>query len=333
MMDRFLLLFSSALFTFGYFSPHFQKNPPPVALNSPLQDSLLVKKEDAAKSDSLFQLFLKGGGGAPSPNSNVARGDSTTSAKADPNHAAVTLTAKTDTAVAKKDWVPGQVDTTILKEIAAGMVRVAGGTFTMGCKEGYCDVWVLPAHTVTLTDFKIGKFLITQKQWQAIMDTNPSAFKGCPDCPVEKVSWNDIQQFIARLNQLTGKKYRLPTEAEWEFAAKGGIKSRGYKFTGATYSIGWIQENSNGRTHPVGQKSLNELGLFDMMGNVWEWCADRYGPYKAGSVKNPLGPETGNNRVIRGCGWKVTVQTCSLIMRSPQAPDMRTNDVGFRLAE
>jgi len=237
-----------------------------------------------------------------------------------------------DTLLAKTDSTIKIADTAILKTIDTGMVRVLGGTFVMGGKENNFDVWSIPAHTVTVNNFRISKYLVTQAIWTAIMDTNPSAFKNCPQCPVEKVSWNDVQKFIARLNQLTGLKYRLPTEAEWEYACHGGVKTRGYKYAGATYPIGWSQENSGGRTHPVAQRVDNELGLFDMMGNVWEWCADWYGPYKKDALKNPTGPATGTNRVIRGCAWNVTVQAARIIMRSPQAPDMRTSDVGFRLA-
>jgi sulfatase modifying factor 1 len=242
------------------------------------------------------------------------------------------IVAARDSALAMRDSLPMVVDTNILKTIDTGMARVLGGTFTMGCKESNCGIWAVPAHTVTVSDFKISKYLVTQAQWTAIMGKNPSAFKGCGKCPVEKVSFTDVQKFIARLNQLTGLKYRLPTEAEWEYAAHGGVKTRGYKYAGATYPIGWCQENSEGHTHPIATKVNNELGLFDMMGNVWEWCNDKYGPYKKDAVKNPAGPDAGNNRVIRGCAWNVTVQTAKIIMRSPQAPEMRTNDVGFRLA-
>ena len=184
------------------------------------------------------------------------------------------------------------------------MVFVQGSSFMMGSNVG-SDI-EKPIHQVTLSDFYIGKFQVTQAQWKTIIGGNPSYFKG-DDLPVERVSWDDVQEFIKKLNEKTGKKYRLPTEAEWEYAALGGQKSKGYKYSGSDnlIEVAWYGDNSGGKTHPVGQKKANELGLYDMSGNVWECCADWYGSdyYKNSSRNNPIGPVTGSYRVIRGGSW------------------------------
>jgi formylglycine-generating enzyme required for sulfatase activity len=169
------------------------------------------------------------------------------------------------------------------------MVLVQGGTFTMGSNSGDSDE--KPLHQVTLSDFYIGKYEVTQKQWREIMGNNPSHFNG-DERPVEYVSWNDAQEFIRKLNAKTGQKYRLPTEAEWEYAACGGQQSRGYTYSGSNdiNAVAWYGNNSNNKTHAVGQKQANELGLHDMSGNVWEWCGDWYDNYSSGAQTNPAGP-------------------------------------------
>jgi formylglycine-generating enzyme required for sulfatase activity len=183
----------------------------------------------------------------------------------------------------------------IRKAYEPEMVLVEGGTFQMGS-----DVYSgeKPIHQVTLSTFSMGKYPITQSQWQKVMGSNPSHFKG-DDLPVEQVSWEDAQQFINKLNSMTGKTYRLPTEAQWEFAARGGTKSKGYEYSGSNNAneVAWYDDNSGKKTQLVGQKAANELGIFDMSGNVWEWCSDWYGDYSSATVTNPTGAATGVFRV------------------------------------
>ena len=186
------------------------------------------------------------------------------------------------------------------------MVFVEGGTFQMGSNEGETNQ--KPVHSVTLSDFLIGKTEVTQKQWRNVTGKDPSMFKNCDNCPVESVSWNDVQDFITNLNRKTGKNYRLPTEAEWEYAARGGNKSKGYTYSGSNSlgDVAWDNSNSGIKTHPVGQKQPNELGLFDMSGNVWEWCSDWYGSdyYQSSPSSNPKGASSGSDRVFRGGSYQ-----------------------------
>ena len=225
----------------------------------------------------------------------------------------------------------------ILPELEATMVSVAGGTFTMGCTSEQvrdCFTDQRPAHQVTVSDFQIGKYEVTQEQWRAVMGGNPSHNRWeCDSCPVETVSWNDVQDFISRLNQMIGKRYRLPTEAEWEYASRGGNKSGGYVNSGSNdpNTVAWYDDNSE-RSQAVGQKSPNELGLYDMSGNVWEWCQDWYGDYSGGSQTNPRGPSTGSYRVRRGGSWNYVAKYCLVADRGNLSPDNRGINIGFRLA-
>ena len=223
----------------------------------------------------------------------------------------------------------------VIRSLINNMVRVEGGTFTMGAtsEQGSdADSDEKPAHQVTLSSFNIGKYEVTQEEWQAVMGSNPSGFKGVKH-PVENVSWNDCQEFIRKLNSMTGKHFRLPTEAEWEYAARGGNKSRGYKYAGSNDhgSVAWYDGNSGSKTHDVGQKQPNELGLYDMSGNVWEWCQDWKGSYSSGSQTNPTGPSSGSYRVIRGGSWRSSAGYCRVALRSYYTPDNRYIALGLRL--
>jgi formylglycine-generating enzyme required for sulfatase activity len=216
------------------------------------------------------------------------------------------------------------------------MVYVEGGTFWMGCtteQQGSCDDDESPLHRVTLTGFSIGKYEVTQAQWKLIMGSNPSRFQG-DNLPVENVSWSDAQEFIERLNAATGKRYRLPTEAEWEYAARGGAKSRGYKYSGShnLSNVAWFEDNSGSRTHPVGAKLSNELGIHDMSGNVYEWCSDWYGSYPASAQQDPMGAGSGSSRVLRGGSWIYTAAGCRVSDRYSRSHDYRYSILGFRVA-
>ena len=217
------------------------------------------------------------------------------------------------------------------------MVFVQGGGFTMGCtsEQGNdCYDDEKPSHRVNLSDFYIGKHEVTQQLWRAVMGENPSSFKG-DNLPVENVSWNDCQTFISRLNSLTGMQFRLPTEAQWEYAARGGNQSKGFKYSGShdPFDVAWYADNSGSRTHPVGTKAPNELGIHDMSGNVWEWCRDWYGAnyYGSSPVESPTGPSSGSNRVFRGGGWYNAARSCRVSCRGNYAPEHRDNGIGLRL--
>ena len=216
------------------------------------------------------------------------------------------------------------------------MVKVEGGTFTMGATAEQTGVFgdEKPAHQVTLPSYYIGKTEVTQELWQAVMGSNPSNFTGT-NLPVEKVSWDDCKTFIAKLNALTGKNFRLPTEAEWEFAARGGNKSRGYKYSGSSSinNVAWYVDNSDNKTHPVAAKAPNELGIYDMSGNVLEWCNDWYSSsyYTSESQTNPTGPDSGSTRVRRGGSWNYSEHTCRVSYRGDTTPSFRYNYLGLRL--
>jgi len=224
------------------------------------------------------------------------------------------------------------------------MVPVEGGTFMMGACDEDTDVLdsERPAHKVSLSNFQIGETEVSQALWQAVMGSNPSNFSGNPNRPVERVSWYNCQVFIAKLNQLTGMNFRLPTEAEWEFAACGGTKSKGYKYAGSNVinDVAWYKVNASdmGSTsldygpHSVGTKQANELGIYDMSGNVWEWCQDWYGDYSGESQINPIGPVSGTYRVARGGGWFNEAWECRVSRRTSSVPNHMEIADGLRLA-
>ena len=221
------------------------------------------------------------------------------------------------------------------------MVPVEGGTFTMGAtSEQGSDALAAeyPAHQVTLSDYYIGQTEVTQALWKVVMGSNPSCHKG-DNLPVEQVSWDDCQVFIQKLNQLTGKQFRLSTEAEWEYAARGGRKSRGYKYAGGNNigSVAWYYDNNSGnRTHTVATKQANELGVYDMSGNVWEWCSDWYGYhyYQSSSQSDPQGPSSGLFRVVRGGSYCLNARNCRVSGRHFHADQgyYRSDDLGLRLS-
>ncbi len=225
----------------------------------------------------------------------------------------------------------------IIQNLMDNMVHVEGGTFTMGATSEQgddADADEKPAHRVTLSSFSIGKYEVTQEEWQAVMGNNPSNFKGAKR-PVEQVSWDDCQEFIRKLNAMTGKQFRLPTEAEWEYAARGGSQSRGYKYAGSNNldNVAWYYSNASSQTHDVGGKQPNELGLYDMSGNVWEWCQDWYGDYSSSTQANPRGASSGSNRVYRGGVWNYDARYCRVSLRYYFTPDYRGYYHGLRLAQ
>ena len=216
------------------------------------------------------------------------------------------------------------------------LVFVQGGTFQMGgTSEQGSDAqdYERPVHTVTVSSFYIGKTEVTQALWMAVMGDNPSYFNKGGNYPVESVSWDDIQVFLTKLNAATGKKYRLPTEAEWEYAARGGNKSGGYKYSGSNNlgDVAWYEANSGDETHTVASKAPNELGIYDMSGNVWEWCQDWYGNYTSSSQTNPQGASSGSYRVHRGGSLDDCASDCRVSCRSFTSHGYGNYGHGFRL--
>lgn len=221
------------------------------------------------------------------------------------------------------------------------MVAVHGGTFAMGGFGTQVEDYERPIHQVTLSDFRIGQTEVTQELWQVVMWNNPSNFNGGTfginlQRPVEFVSWEDCQEFIVKLNQITGKNFRLPTEAEWEYAARGGEGSQGYAYAGsnAISNVAWYTTNSGSATHTVATKAPNELGLYDMSGNVGEWCQDWYNSsyYSNSPTTNPPGPDTGSSRVVRGGNWGTFDRYCRVFSRKCETPSTNNKFVGLRLA-
>jgi len=223
------------------------------------------------------------------------------------------------------------------------MIAVQGGSFLMGSVSGNTDEQ--PVHSVTLIGFSLGKYEVTQKQWREVvqwkqgsattpLDPEPSFSKG-DYLPVESVNWEDVQTWIGYLNEKEGTTaFRLPTEAEWEFAARGGTKSQGYIYSGSNTidDVSWYKSNSGKRTHTVGTKGGNELDFCDMSGNVWEWCSDWYAEYSPDAQTNPAGPSSGYLMVLRG-GWSDDIsQLCRSTNRGNSTPDYRYSNIGFRLA-
>ena len=237
--------------------------------------------------------------------------------------------------------------TLTLANLEANMVTVPAGSFTMGATseqlanngDGFSFWWSPSTQQVSLSSYKICRFEVTQQLWQDVMGTNPCAFNGGSygtnlQRPVEQVSWNDCQSFITKLNQLTGKNYRLPTEAEWEYAARGGANSTySYIYSGSNTlnDVAWTSSNSGSQTHTIGTKQANALGLYDMSGNVWEWCNDWYGDYSNTGVTNPQGPATGSSRVVRGGSWSINGFIIRVSYRIYSSPSHSSGSYGIRL--
>ena len=232
------------------------------------------------------------------------------------------------------DYSAMKVETFYVNGLSFEMVYVEGGTFDMGAtsEQGW-DAYdsEKPVHSVTLSGYYIGMYEVTQELWEAVMGSNPSSFKGAQK-PVENVSWNDCQEFVSRLSSLTGMTFRLPTEAEWEYAARGGNKSSHFKYSGGSIAnVAWHKGNSGGKTHAVGTKTANDLGIYDMSGNVYEWCSDWYGTYSEGAQTNPQGPSSGSSRVLRGGSWNRGAGGCRVSNRYDLDPDYSYSFSGLRL--
>jgi formylglycine-generating enzyme required for sulfatase activity len=248
----------------------------------------------------------------------------------------IVLTIALTQAMCKKEKEKEKVtEDPVAPSTADGMVFVKGGTFTMGCtsEQNDCLDSEKPTHSVTLSDYYIGKYEVTQAQWKEVMGTSPSSFVG-DKLPVETVSWEDVQDFITKLNAKTELSYRLPTEAEWEYAARGGAQSKGYLYSGSNTigNVAWYWDNSDTTTHPVGTKLPNELGIYDMSGNVWEWCSDWYDSYSSSAQTNPTGASSGSYRVLRGGCWLSYASYCRVADRFSRSPSISYINLGFRFA-
>lgn len=246
-----------------------------------------------------------------------------------------TTTTRSSSASTPSTTTASQNRTFTVNGVKFTMVYVEGGSFVMGAtSEQGSDACSTekPAHRVTVSSYYMGQTEVTQALWQAVMGTNPSEFKGTTN-PVDNVSWNDCQTFIRKLNSLTGKTFRLPTEAEWEFAARGGKKSKAYKYSGGNNlgNVAWYRDNSGAKTHPVATKQANELGIYDMSGNVYEWCQDWCSDYSSSAQTNPIGPNSGINRVLRGGSWGISAWNCRVSLRGADSPDYRHFYLGLRL--
>ena len=239
-----------------------------------------------------------------------------------------TTTSTTTTTLPSGDTWTDPVTGMIFKWVAGGCYEMGCGSWTDTCSDNES-----PVHEVCVDGFWIGKYEVTQGQWEQIMGNNPSYNKSGDDFPVEKVSWNDCQDFITALNGKGSNIFRLSTEAEWEYAARGGGKEEKYAGGNDLDSLGWYTSNSEGHSHEVGTKAANSLGIYDMSGNLWEWCSDLYGSsyYSSSPMNNPQGPTTGSSRVFRGGGWDYPAQSCRAAYRSYGPPGLRYGGIGFRL--
>lgn len=219
----------------------------------------------------------------------------------------------------------GDIETFTVNGVGFNMIQVNGGSYLMGSNDAPSDE--KPVHNENVSSFKIGETEVTQALWKAVMGSNPSNFTGNDERPVEFVSWNACQTFINKLNDLTGKQFRLPTEAEWEYAARGGNQSKNYTYSGSNNidDVAWYSENSGGQTHPVKQKQPNELGIYDMSGNVLEWTSDWYS-------EDYSSPRNSSDRVFRGGSWIGNSYSCRVVNRESRSPYNTFINLGLRLA-
>ena len=292
-----------------------------------------VKLKSSAPSDLQIRLSKEAVAAASNANDVMQDNVSESSTSSSSSQSATTTSGFSSTPSLSSG--NNEISIPVKNGITIDMVKVEAGTFMMGAtyemQKPYDDE--KPVHQVTLTNnYYMGKYEVTQSLWQVVMGSNPSKFKG-DDLPVERVSWNDCQEFISKLNSMTGRKFRLPTEAEWEYAARGGKKSRVYQYSGSSNisDVAWYDGNSGSKTHPVGKKQANELGIYDMSGNVWEWCQDWYGSYVSTSQTNPSGANSGSFRVERGGCWTYYEWNCRSSRRSCDTPYCRDSDLGLRL--
>lgn len=220
--------------------------------------------------------------------------------------------------------------------ISFEMIKVKAGNFVMGCtaeQNDACDSDESPYHKVTISkDFYIGKYEVTQELWNAVMGNNPSRFIGF-DNPVEMINWNECATFCSELSRITGKQFRIPTEAEWEYAARGGHNATPSKYSGSSFydNVAWYSGNCESKPHPVGGKTPNELGIYDMSGNVWEWCYDWYGGYSGNTQTDPVGPNSGTYRILRGGSWYENGTSCRITNRRNFNPTNKYYDIGLRI--
>jgi formylglycine-generating enzyme required for sulfatase activity len=250
----------------------------------------------------------------------------------------ISLKAVTDARVAGEETIKQTelLKRTVLEKRAnlpkMDMVLVEGGSFDMGNNNG--DNNERPVHHVTVSSFYISKYLVTQAQWQAVMGDNPSSNK-CDNCPVDNITWDEAQAYCQKKSELIGLTCRLPTEAEWEYAARGGNKSNAFIYSGSNNiaDVAWYDGNAGGSTHPVGQKQPNELGLYDMTGEAWEWCRDWYDEsyYRYSPSQNPQGASEGSLRIIRGGSWRSSPQGCRAVGRNYDLPDYRSSGISLRI--
>ena len=293
-----------------------------------------VKLKASAPSDLQIRLSKEAVAAASNANDVMQDNVSESSTSSSSSQSATTTSGFSSTPSLSSG--NNEISIPVKNGITIDMVKVEAGTFMMGAtyemQKPYDDE--KPVHQVTLTNnYYMGKYEVTQSLWQVVMGSNPSKFKG-DDLPVERVSWNDCQEFISKLNSMTGRKFRLPTEAEWEYAARGGKKSRGCQYSGSSNisKVAWYDDGNSGRkTHPVGTKQANELGIYDMTGNVLEWCQNRYSSYLSSSQTNPIGANSGSHRVRRGGSWDYAAVYCRSSYRYSDRPDRRNGDLGFRL--